>query len=63
MASFSISNEETIISISPVGIFVFLLSRSFTIPLAFITNSRPSFLAAVHKSALISILKASWVNP
>ncbi len=60
---FITSNSFTSISISPVGIFLFLLLRSATIPLILMTNSRPSFLALSHNSLFISILNTSCVMP
>lgn len=55
----SIANSSTMISISPVGRLGFLLDLSLTVPLAWMTNSRPSFRAAVHREALSSILNTN----
>src|SRR4030043_895508 len=58
-----IFSSSTSISISPVGVLGFLLLRSFTFPAAWITNSRPSFLAFSQSSLLVSRLKTSCVTP
>ena len=61
--SLSMFNSFTSISISPVGIFRFLLVRSMTTPFICITNSRPSLLARSHNATSVSLLKTNWVMP
>ena len=44
--AFNILNAVTFNSISPVGMFKFLLERSMTVPFTCITNSRPNGCAS-----------------
>ena len=63
LEGFNMSKSDTLISISPVGIFLFLELRSITVPLTLITNSLPSFLACLHRLMFSSMLNASCVIP
>ncbi|MBV6403264.1 MAG: hypothetical protein GFGODING_00001 [Flavobacteriales bacterium] len=63
LAPFSTFSSVTISSTSPVGMLAFLLSRSFTVPVACTTHSRPSWRACWQRAASRSMLKPSWVMP
>ena len=54
---------DTLISMSPVGILLFLAWRSTTSPTAWITNSRPREVAVSTRSAGASASTTSWVMP
>ena len=54
-------NSVTSNSISPVGILLFLLLRSLTVPVTCKTNSRPRGLAS--RAAFRLSLKSNWVIP
>ena len=56
-------NNTYLEAMSPVGICWFLLKRSFTGPLTWITNSRPKRLARSQSSAFTSSLNTNWVIP
>ena len=64
LLAFKIFNSLSCISISPVGIFGFFDSLSITVPLAWMTNSRPKVRAFSMTSAeLTPSCKKSCVNP
>ena len=56
-------SSDTLISISPVALFAFLLLRSATSPFTCTTNSLPSLRASSVSASLDSILNTSCVIP
>ncbi len=63
LAPFNTFSAVAMISTSPVGTFLFLLSRSTTVPVTCTTNSRPREWAVASSAASLSALKVSWVMP